>query len=218
MQNSIFRQILGCNRLSSIRFRLIGCVLLSACCASAYAASGTEQYSYDALGRLTKVSVPGGPSTCYFYDSAGNRKTSGICAADLKSQISVSSNGATALAAAQGGSGATGAIVFANSGTLAAALTFSGLSAPYSVSPSTCNAAANVGTTVGTCTVTVTMTTSGAVGPQSSQTLTATGGSNGPVTAMVAGSLSAAINSSAIGLSTNGGARGGAAAMLLLLD
>jgi RHS repeat-associated protein len=38
-------------------------------------AEGTENYSYDALGRLTQVSYPGGLTVSYTYDAAGNRKT-----------------------------------------------------------------------------------------------------------------------------------------------
>jgi RHS repeat-associated protein len=36
---------------------------------------GTESYTYDALGRLTQVSYPGGPTVSYTYDAAGNRTT-----------------------------------------------------------------------------------------------------------------------------------------------
>jgi RHS repeat-associated protein len=36
---------------------------------------GTENYTYDALGRLNQVSYPGGPTISYTYDAAGNRKT-----------------------------------------------------------------------------------------------------------------------------------------------
>jgi RHS repeat-associated protein len=36
---------------------------------------GTESYAYDALGRLTQASYPGGLTVSYTYDAAGNRKT-----------------------------------------------------------------------------------------------------------------------------------------------
>ncbi|TWB26809.1 RHS repeat domain-containing protein [Nitrospirillum viridazoti] len=35
--------------------------------------AGTSQYEYDTLGRLTKVTGPGGAITTYTYDAAGNR-------------------------------------------------------------------------------------------------------------------------------------------------
>lgn len=43
----------------------------------AVAAAGTEQYRYDALGRLNRVIYPDGRVILYTYDAAGNRKTSG---------------------------------------------------------------------------------------------------------------------------------------------
>jgi YD repeat-containing protein len=43
----------------------------------ANAAAGTEQYRYDALGRLTRVTFPDGKTIEYVYDAAGNRRTVG---------------------------------------------------------------------------------------------------------------------------------------------
>jgi YD repeat-containing protein len=37
--------------------------------------SGTETYSYDALGRLSQVNLPSGTIISYTYDNVGNRKT-----------------------------------------------------------------------------------------------------------------------------------------------
>lgn len=101
------------------------------------------------------------------------------------SHIILATNNASALTAVKGGASATGTVTFKNTGNLAATLTMSGLTSPYSVSPTSCTAAANNGT----CVVTVTMTTGGAVGSQGTQTLTATGGGDGVATASVSGTL-----------------------------
>lgn len=98
--------------------------------------------------------------------------------------VTMTANNASALSAIKGGVSASGTVTFTNSGTLSATLTMSGLSSPYSVSPTSCSAAAG-----GTCVVTVTMSTGGSVGSQGTQTLTATGGTTGPATATVSGSL-----------------------------
>ena len=41
----------------------------------AWAAAGTETYSYDPLGRLLSVGYPNGTTVLYAYDPAGNRKS-----------------------------------------------------------------------------------------------------------------------------------------------
>lgn len=124
----------------------------------------------------------------------------------LGSSVSVSSNQASALVATKGGANATGTVTFKNAGNQAASLSMSGLSAPYSVSPATCTAAANGGT----CVVTVTMSSAGALGAQGTQTLKATGGSTGAVNATVAGtingsSISVAVNNADTLSATKGG-------------
>jgi hypothetical protein len=112
----------------------------------------------------------------------------------LGSAIAVTTNNASALVATKGGANAIGTVVFTNSGNQAAALSMSGLTAPYSVSPASCNAAAG-----GTCTVTVTMSSAGSIGGQGVQTLKATGGTNGVVSAPVSGT----INGSSISVTAN---------------
>jgi hypothetical protein len=54
-------------------------VLFLACAGvhTAWAAAGTEQFKYDALGRLTQVTFADGKTLNYGYDKAGNRTISG---------------------------------------------------------------------------------------------------------------------------------------------
>lgn len=113
----------------------------------------------------------------------------------IGSQISVTSNTASALSAVKGAAPAQGTVIFANTGDTPATLTLSGLSAPFSLSPSSCNVEAG-----SACTVTVLMSTTGSIGSQGSRTLTATGGNNGPVTAAVSGTLLGSV----IAVTTNG--------------
>ncbi len=103
------------------------------------------------------------------------------------SAIAVSANGAAALSAISGGTAASGTVTFTNSGNAAANLTLSGLSAPYTVAPTSCFVAAGA-----SCSVTVTMGTGGTAGSQGAQTLLASGGTMGSVGATVAGSIIAA--------------------------
>ena len=81
--------------------RLLAAVFL-ALSATATSASETVTYSYDTLGRLTKVvhsgSVNNGLSACYSYDKADNRQnvtvaTTYDCAGPLPVSFSISSNG-----------------------------------------------------------------------------------------------------------------------------
>jgi hypothetical protein len=113
----------------------------------------------------------------------------------LQSLIAVTGNGAAGMSAQKGGAAGSGTVTFTNSGNQAATLTMSGLSAPYSVSPASCVAPAG-----GSCSVTVSMTTAGGIGAQGGQTLTATGGTTGAVSAPVAGTL----YGSAISVTGNG--------------
>jgi hypothetical protein len=113
----------------------------------------------------------------------------------LQSVIAVTGNGAASLSAQKGGAAGSGTVTFTNSGNQAATLTMSGLSAPYSVSPASCVVPAG-----GSCAVTVSMTTAAAIGAQGGQTLTATGGTTGAVSAPVAGTL----YGSAISVTGNG--------------
>jgi hypothetical protein len=113
----------------------------------------------------------------------------------LQSVIAVTGNGAASLSAQKGGAAGSGTVTFTNSGNQVATLAMSGLSAPYSVSPASCVVPAG-----GNCSVTVSMTTAGAIGAQGGQTLTATGGTTGAVSAAVAGTL----YGSAISVTGNG--------------
>jgi len=105
------------------------------------------------------------------------------------SAVARTANNAAALTADKAGANASGTVTFTNGGNQTATLTLSGLSAPYSVAPDTCSAAAGGGT----CVVTVTMTTGGAIGNQGGQTLTAAGATSGDGTASVAGTLTGTV-------------------------
>jgi hypothetical protein len=68
-------------------------VLVAACfgiglgLATVTAAQSTTQYTYDALGRVTKADYGAGKTVSYSYDSAGNRTsvaTTGFPAAPVK--------------------------------------------------------------------------------------------------------------------------------------
>jgi hypothetical protein len=126
----------------------------------------------------------------------------------LQSVIAVTGNGAASLTAQKGGAAGGGTVTFTNSGNQAATLTMSGLSAPYSVSPASCVAPAG-----GSCAVTVSMTAAGAIGAQGGQTLTATGGTTGAVSASVAGTLyGSAISVTGNGATSLSATKGGSAA------
>lgn len=122
--------------------------------------------------------------TLSFSTGAGTM-TASLSGTGSGSHVILATNNASALSAVKGGASATGTVTLKNTGNQSATLTMSGLTSPYSVSPTSCTAAANNGT----CVVTVTMTTGGAVGAQGAQTLTATGGSDGVATASVNGTL-----------------------------
>jgi len=78
-----------------------------------------------------------------------------------------------------------GLLTFENQGRSSATLTFSGLQAPYAVYPAQCTVPANGGT----CTVKVSMAASSTLGGQGTQILVATGGSNGPIKAIIWGNV-----------------------------
>jgi YD repeat-containing protein len=60
-------------RLLALGFIIVSLLFLQ----MTHAATGTERYSYDALGRLIKVEYPDAKTIRYVYDAAGNRKTVG---------------------------------------------------------------------------------------------------------------------------------------------
>jgi hypothetical protein len=84
--------------------RLLAAIILLVSCATAALASETITYSYDARGRLVKVSHSGtvnnGASACYAYDQADNRAnvtsstTSDCTPAPPPVSFTISSNGA----------------------------------------------------------------------------------------------------------------------------
>lgn len=60
-----------------VRLAFVAAVAMSVS-TMARAAAGTEYYQYDARGRLTQVTYPGGSVIAYTYDAAGNRVSSGL--------------------------------------------------------------------------------------------------------------------------------------------
>lgn len=102
--------------------------------------------------------------------------------------VALESSDAQNLFVAANGGSAYGAVTFQNTGDAPATLNFSGLSAPFSVSPSTCTAPAAVSGVAGTCSVLVGLNYDGAVGDLPSQTLVATGADSGSVSVPVGGS------------------------------
>jgi RHS repeat-associated protein len=120
--------------------------------------------------------------------------SSGISGTLNGSAIAVSANTALALSATKGATAPTGIVTYTNSGNTAVTLSLTGLSAPYSLSASTCLVNPS-----STCSVTVTMATSGAIGAQGAQNLVATGGTTGVVNSSINGTL----NGSAVAATTN---------------
>lgn len=104
--------------------------------------------------------------------------------ASRRSSIHVSHNSARVLWALTD-QPTQGQVTFENQGRAAATLRFSELQAPYSVSPTSCTVPANGGT----CTVSVRMNALTTLGGQGTQVLVATGGSNGPVKAIIWGAV-----------------------------
>ncbi len=97
-------------------------VLFAICCSSgATFAAESVSYTYDALGRLTKLQVAGGPKhgvqRSYVYDAANNRLGSGaITIAPPSSVSNVTSAGAVIGISVQGAS-STGLVTFTENGT-----------------------------------------------------------------------------------------------------
>ena len=100
------------------------------------------------------------------------------------SSVRVSQNSAGVMWAAAGRP-TQGQVTFQNQGRTSALLSFSGLQAPYAISPMSCN----VPPRGGTCTVTVSMEARGALGGAGVQILSATGGDNGPVKTVIWGNV-----------------------------
>lgn len=100
------------------------------------------------------------------------------------SVVAVTTNTAQGLSTPVGGPADSGEVTFSNSGEEPATLVFSGVSAPYSLSASSCSAPAG-----GSCTVTVTLSASAPVGDAPAQTLVATGAGNGAVSTPLSGSV-----------------------------
>ena len=103
----------------------------------------------------------------------------------LGSNVRIGENSASIIWGVKNAAALTGQIAFVNSGNTAAALTFSGLTTPFSFSPQACTAAARGGR----CIVTVTMDSGGKVGGQGTQVIKASGASNGEVIGSVWGNL-----------------------------
>ena len=102
----------------------------------------------------------------------------------IGSRVTVNSNSASALVSIKGATAVTGQVQFANTGDTDVTLSLSRISAPYSVSATSCFVPAG-----GTCAVTVSMSTAGVIGGQGTQTLIASGASSGAVAAPVGGTL-----------------------------
>jgi len=172
------------------------CAAATANCGTVTVVTSTSIGSYS--GNLTATPTP-----------AGSGWLESVALVVSGSIVTVTGNDASALNATSGGAAVSGAVTFTNTGNVSVSLAMSGLSSPYSVSPSSCTAAANGGT----CSVTVSMATSGPLGAQGAQTLFATGGSNGPVLASISGTLTGSVISlTANGATALSAAKGGAAA------
>ncbi len=51
------------------------CIIIISVCCITYVSAGSVAYTYDNLGRVTKVSYSNGKSVTYTYDALGNRVT-----------------------------------------------------------------------------------------------------------------------------------------------
>lgn len=100
------------------------------------------------------------------------------------SVVALASNTAQNLTFTAGGAAVSGVVTYSNTGDAPVTLTFSGVSAPFSLSATSCTAAASA-----SCSVTVTLDNSTAVGDVPPQTLTATGADSGIVTTQVSASV-----------------------------
>src|SRR5439155_937839 len=119
---------------------------------------------------LSALAVGSHTLTANAYGACSRMASVSIPITVTGSAIAVTGNTASALSATKGAAAPSGIVTYTNSGNIAVTLNLTGVSAPYSLSASTC-----LVNPASTCSVTVSMATSGAIGAQGAQTLTATG-------------------------------------------
>ncbi|MNR71743.1 hypothetical protein D3C71_24210 [compost metagenome] len=100
----------------------------------------------------------------------------------VAASVQLVENTAGALRVLKGGPAATGRVTYANVGTAPTKLTFSGVSAPFSLSSTDCDIPAGE-----SCSVAITLEPTGDIGTQPSATLVANGAPGGSIAAPVAG-------------------------------
>jgi hypothetical protein len=90
------------------------------CCASVALAAESVSYSYDALGRMTKVQVAGGPANgvqrSYLYDAANNRTGLGFITITPPSSVSNVTSAGAVIGITLPGALSTGMVTFTENG------------------------------------------------------------------------------------------------------